>query len=403
MLIIQRMTLLAALVIGFVAGSCVAVGKEDVKVDFYVTVPDDTDRGAVIYLAGNLPQLGGWKADGVPLKRVNGDPVYHAELKLPRGTTLEYKITRGTWETVEKGPADEELHNRTLKLEQDRVERVRVARWRSDVEPGMPAVARKSTVTGDVRSHDFQSSILKNRRKLLVWLPPGYEKNPDARYPVLYMQDGQNLFDDSTSFAGEWHADEIAQQLVTDGRIEPIIIVGVENTWQRVLEYTPAEVGGAGGKADLYARMLVEEIKPLIDKTYRTKPDRAHTGVAGSSLGGLVSLYMVKKYPDLFGQCAAVSPSLSWGNGQFARDAERDVSWASTARIWLDMGTAESADPEKARNAVRQTAAFAELLKNSGLTPGRDFAWKAFAGAEHNEQAWAERFDEILLFLYGKP
>jgi predicted alpha/beta superfamily hydrolase len=253
-----------------------------------------------------------------------------------------------------------------------------------------------------VRTHDVHSKILNNNRKVLVWLPPGYEKDSSRRYPVLYMHDGQNLFDDATSFAGEWRADETAQQLVEQGKIEPIIIVGIENTWQRVLEYTPTVDAGEGGRGQQYARFVVEEVKPLIDQTYRTKPDAANTAVGGSSLGGLISIYMVQKHGDVFGRCAAVSPSLWWGNGKYLADMTRDMSFAKGKRIWLDMGTSENADPALSRENVQHCETFANALRVAGLTTDKDYAWRAYDGAAHNETAWADRFDDVLIFLFGR-
>ncbi len=408
MLILHRLAsrLLVALLVAIVAPACASAAEnEEVKVDLYVTVPADTAPDATVYLAGNLSQVGEWRADGVKLNRLeNGE--YHAQLKLPRGRSLEYKITRGSWETVEKGAGGEELHNRTLALEKDAVERVKVAAWRSDAPTtGATTQPRKSTVTGDVRVHaDFRSKHLANGRRLLVYVPPDYEKNTSARYPVLYMHDGQNVFDDATSFAGEWRADETAEQLIRAGKIEPIIIVAIENAGgERADEYTPSAALGTGGRGDLYVRFVVEEVKPFIDKTYRTRADREHAGIAGSSLGGLVSLHAVKQRPDVFGRCAAVSPSLWWGLGTFLRDAERDASWAKGTRLWLDMGTRENDDPEKSKISVDEAAAFAAALEKSGLVPAKDFVWRPVEGAAHNEQAWADRFDEILVYLYGQP
>src|SRR5262249_44323272 len=154
----------------------------------------------------------------------------------------------------------------------------------------------------------FHSKILNNDRRLIVWLPPGYNTR-QQRYPVLYMHDGQNLFDDATSFLGEWHADETATMLIEQKRIEPIIIVGVENTGtSRLDEYTPTEgedrtgatTRRAGGRGELYAQFLIQEVKPFIDANYRTLPDREHTAVAGSSLGGLISLYLGYQHGDVF-------------------------------------------------------------------------------------------------------
>jgi len=386
-------------------GSCLAAEKEVVKVDFYVTVPADTAPDATIYLAGNLSEIGGWKADGVALNRLDTGE-YHAQLRLPRGRTLEYKVTRGSWDTVEKGPGGAELHNRTLALDADTVQRVQVAGWRTEVPTTSGAVAvRKSTVTGDVRVHeDFKSQHLGNNRRLLVYLPPDYEKDKSQRYPVLYMQDGQNLFDDATSFAGEWHVDETAERLIKEGKIRPLIIVGIENAGgDRVDEYTPVSSRGEGGRGALYAKFVVDEVKPFIDKTYRTKPDQASTGIGGSSLGGLISLYIVKQHPDVFGRCAAVSPSLWWNLGQFLAEAQKDAAWARGTRIWFDMGTKEDEENVMvSQMRINDCTDFARSLERAGLKPGQDFTWRKIEGATHNEAAWADRFDDVLIYLYGR-
>src|SRR5579871_4912540 len=161
---------------------------------------------------------------------------------------------------------------------------------------------RPHTLTGDFRMHRLHSRILTADpdRDIIVYLPPGYETEKRKRYPVLYMQDGQNLFDDATSFLGEWHLDETAQALIPAKEIAPLIIVGIYNAGiHRIDEYTPARDPkmSMGGQADLYGRMLVEELKPFIDRRYRTLKDAAHTGLGGSSLGGLVSLYLGLKHP----------------------------------------------------------------------------------------------------------
>jgi hypothetical protein len=170
-----------------------------------------------------------------------------------------------------------------------------VRRWRRAEEE--KRLREIHTLTGNVTSYpDFRSRILGGKRRIWVCLPPSYDSDPERRFPVLYLQDGQNVFDGATAFlAGhEWEADETAERLIEQGRIEPLIIVAVDNAGaRRVDEYTPApDARDHGGGADLYGRMLVEELKPWVDQTWRTRADREDTGIGGSSLGALVSLWV---------------------------------------------------------------------------------------------------------------
>jgi predicted alpha/beta superfamily hydrolase len=261
------------------------------------------------------------------------------------------------------------------------------------------------TLTGDVRLHqNFHSRILNNERDVIVYLPPGYKTDNAKRYPVFYMHDGQNLFDGATSFipGQEWRADETAESLIRSAKIEPLIIVGVYNTgMSRVNEYTAAEDARykAGGKADLYGRFLVEELKPFIDTTYRTKPDAAHTGLGGSSLGGLVSLYLGLKYPNVFSRIAIVSPAVWWADNQIVRYTEA-LSKKPPLRIWLDIGTKEGRDAKEAQNTVDGARLLKESLMRQGWRAEKDLKYFEAEGAEHNERAWAARLDQILEFLF---
>jgi predicted alpha/beta superfamily hydrolase len=190
------------------------------------------------------------------------------------------------------------------------------------------AQERTHTLTGDIRVHkNFHSKILNNDRDILVYLPPDYQAQTKERYPVFYLNDGQNLFDGATSFipGQEWRVDETAEALIKSGQIKPLIIVGIYNAGKdRVNEYTPVQDSKykAGGQADLYGRMLVEELKPFIDQTYRTKRAATDTGLGGSSLGGIVSLYLGLKYENVFGHLAIVSPSVWFADKQILKFVE---------------------------------------------------------------------------------
>jgi predicted alpha/beta superfamily hydrolase len=262
-----------------------------------------------------------------------------------------------------------------------------------------PAAAqRRHTLTGTFRTiENFQSRFLPSARTVLVYLPPGYDRDTARRYPVLYLHDGQNLFDGATSFIDgqEWRVDETAERLIRAGLVEPLIVVGVYNTGeQRMAEYTPvADPKHGGGQADLYGRLLVEELKPRIDAEFRTRTDAASTGLGGSSLGGLVSLYLGLKYPNVFGRLAVVSPSVWWADRAILETVAA-LPARTGQRIWVDVGTKEG------KSATPDTRRLRDALAAKGWRLGRDLRYLEARGAEHNEAAWAGRFDRILRFLY---
>jgi len=224
-------------------------------------------------------------------------------------------------------------------------------------EPSDPSRIPHTLLTGDIRFvRNFHSRFLAQDRDVVIYLPPGYDKNTWRRYAVLYMQDGQNLFDAATSFfaGAERHFDERAQALIAEQAIRPLIIVGVYSTWlNRINEYTPTQARGThrGGEADLYGRMLVEELKPFIDSQYRTLPSKANTGLGGSSLGGLLAVYLGLKYSDTFSKLAVTSPACQWDDEMIVRYV-RSLPRKSDQRIWLSVGTGESESPEAGKKAV---------------------------------------------------
>ena len=272
---------------------------------------------------------------------------------------------------------------------------------------GTAVAQQPHTLTGDIRFHKgFHSNILNNDRDVIVYLPPGYETHKDKRYSVFYLQDGQNLFDGATSFipGQEWRADETAQSLIAAGKVEPLIIVGIYNTGKdRVEEYTPAADTKykMGGKADLYGRLLVEELKPFIDTNYRTLKDARHTGLGGSSLGGLVSLYVGLKYPEVFARLAVVSPSVWWANNYIVKYVEAEKK-RPLIRIWLDIGTKEGGNAEEAQKTLEGSRLLKVTLMRKGWQLEKDLKYFEAEGAEHNERAWAARFESILEFLFPR-
>ena len=261
--------------------------------------------------------------------------------------------------------------------------------------------SQSHTLTGDFRAHTkFHSKFLPTDRDVLVYLPPGYEADRRRRYPVLYLHDGQNLFDGATSFipGQEWRVDETAQALILSHAIEPVIIVGIYNTGrERVEEYTPSADPKfkVGGKADLYGRLIVEELKPFVDSHYRTKRGAADTGLGGSSLGGLVTMYLGLRYPKVFGKLAVVSPSVWWDDYRIIREVQALRAKPHT-RIWLDMGTDEGANATDGARLLR------DALAGKGWQLDRDLKYFEAVGAKHSEAAWAERVEPFLRFLFPK-
>ena len=212
------------------------------------------------------------------------------------------------------------------------------------------------------------------------------------------MHDGQNLMDPGTSaFGVAWEVDDTATRLIHDARIEPVIIVGIYSTGDRIAEYTPVrddEYGG--GNADAYGRFLIEELKPDIDATYRTRPEATVTGLAGSSLGGLVSLYLGLEHSDVFGRLGVVSPSVWWANEDII-DRVNALTSKLPLTIWLDIGTAEGGG-----SADDDARALRDALVAEGWVLGQDLTYAEYPGAAHNESAWAARCDDILEGLYGR-
>jgi len=252
----------------------------------------------------------------------------------------------------------------------------------------------RRTLTEEFRVHrDFRSKFLSNGRDIVVWLPPGYDSQPSKHYPVLYMQDGGDVF-------VSLRIDEIAKPLIASEQIEPLIIVMISiggTLNDRFDEYTPTrDASGKGGKADFYGRMLVEELKPFIDSEYRTRTDAANTGLGGFSLGGLASLYLGLKHPTVFGKLAVMSPSVWWDNKLIVRNVKALASKPAT-RIWLDIGTDEGPTQVGGVKDLRDALVKKAWILNS------DLMYFEAKGGRHDLASFAKRTGPMLKYLFAQP
>lgn len=256
------------------------------------------------------------------------------------------------------------------------------------------------TLTGNFRFHSAaEAQFLRDPRDIIVYLPPDYDESVDCRYPVLYLHDGQNLFDAATAFAGnEWGLDEVAEELIRSGQIQPLIIIGIYNKGEkRLAEYTHVrDRRGRGGRARSYAHLIVEDLKPFIDGEYRTLPEMSNTGLGGSSLGGLVTLYLAMRYPTVFGKLVVMSPSVWWANRAIIREVHK-LARKTEQKVWLDIGTCEGQNPE---SCVKNAEDLRDALIAKGWTEGEDLVFVEDEGAGHDEKAWGFRMRDALKFLF---
>ena len=269
--------------------------------------------------------------------------------------------------------------------------------------------AREPSVLGVLDIITINSEVYQNIRNLRVWLPANYfaPVNRNKHYPVLYMQDGQNLFDEATAQFHEWKFDETVQVLTGSMRIHPMIVVGIDSTPRRANEYLPYpdadnkelgkyETQGVHGKQ--YGDFVIHEVMPLIEKKYRVLTGVHNTGLGGAGYGGAVAFYTVLTHPGVFGKVLIESPALLIGNGELLKDAEKANQFPE--KMYLAIGTAEDADEKASAKDVEQVQEVAKILRTKGLGETK-LQVVIEEGAKANEVAWSKRLQNSLLFLYG--
>jgi metallo-beta-lactamase class B len=352
------------------------------------SVSSNTPYEATIYLAGSF---NGWEA-AHPDYRLESNELGILELRMePEPGTLAFKFTRGSWDTVE-GTADGQFRpNRTYAYTggPDTLE-VSIEGWEGQATGGNSGTAAMNV---SVISEDFFIPQFDRYRRIWIYLPPDYAIST-RRYPVLYMHDGQNLFDRSTSFSGEWEVDESLNRLFSQG--DPgIIVVGIDNGGNsRIEEYTPwpnPQYGGGEGKKHI--DFIVETLKPYIDEHYRTLPDQETTGIMGSSLGGLISLYAGIEHQDIFGRVGVFSPSLWFSPQAYTQISDKGKDY--DIRFYLMAGKPESTTME-----ADMIALYNNLL-DAGFQPD-ELSLQLREEGEHSEWFWAREFVNAYRWLFAE-
>jgi len=355
-----------------------------VKIKVIVTTIniDPKEKG---FITGNKPELGNWNPGLVSLIKIN-DSTWTKEFLFDKDETLEFKFTKGRWDNEALNENGKVPGNTIIKVLSDTTIYFRINNW-NDSKPLI-----KGKITGEVRYHyNFEGRGLLPRN-IIIWLPPGYDSLTEKYYPVLYMHDGQNIFDPGTSsFGVDWQIDETADSLIRANEIEELIIVGIYNTYQRQTEYIPSDTGYK------YMQFIVEELKPFIDKTYKTLPDRKNTAVAGSSSGGLISFMMIWEFPDIFSKGACVSPAFKISNIDFVSDVINYSGSKKQIKIYIDNGGVGL--EEKLQPGINEMLL---ALKEKGYEEGNDLFWFKDSESEHNEAAWAKRAHIFLKYLFPK-
>jgi predicted alpha/beta superfamily hydrolase len=351
------------------------------KIDFIVNSKLSGDQK--IYITGNKPELGNWNPNKISLNKIN-DSTWSKSFEFLSDEIIEFKFTIGSWEEEALNESGEVSGNNILKMSSDTTIIFNIPGW------GNSKQKFSGQITGKVTYHKNFTGRNVLPRDIVVWLPPSYDSNPDKYYPVLYMQDGQNLFDPSTSSFGiDWQIDETADNLIKKKSIEEIIVVGIYNSVNRENEYNNTKLG------EDYIGFIIEELKPFIDSTYRTLPDRENTAVGGSSSGGLISFIIVWEDSDVFSKAACISPAFKIDDIDYIAPVINFNGAKKKIKIYIDNGGIGL--DEKLQPGVNEMI---NALKEKGFVEGKDLLVVKDQTAEHNESAWAKRVYRFLEFIF---
>lgn len=336
-----------------------------------------------VFLAGNFNN---WNpADSTWQMKPDGNGGYLLLKEMPRGV-YNYKITRGSWDAVECNAAGKGIDNRTLNLVNDTTVTLDVAAWQDN----FAAAIKQHTATAQVHiiSDRFDMPQLGRQRRIWIYLPTDYTSSK-KKYPVIYMHDGQNLFDDYYSGYGEWGIDELLDKVSPQ---KECIVVGIDHGGDyRITEYDPYDSKYGKGRGADYVDFLVKTLKPYIDAHYKTKAGTKYTTVAGSSMGALISMYATLKYPGVFGNAGIFSPAF-WIAPEIYEQAKQKQPGNKT-RFYFVCGDAES------ENMVSDMKKMATIVQEKGIKP-QNSPIVIIKGASHNEKQWRGDWPDFYKWLF---
>lgn len=337
-----------------------------------------------LFLAGDF---NGWNpADKAWELLKNGSGNYVLNKDLPTGI-IHFKVTRGSWTSVECDATGKAIDNRNLMVKSDTGVRLDIAGWQDSFT--QPEKKHTATARVHIISENFEMPQLGRQRRVWIYLPAGYD-TAQKKYPVIYMHDGQNLFDEYTSSYGEWGIDELMDNIPAQ---QECIIVGIDHGGDyRMTEYNPYDSKYGKGRGDDYVQFLVKTLKPYIDIHYRTQSDAAHTTIAGSSMGGLISIYAALKYPEVFGNAGVFSPAFWMAPPVY--DLAQQATIGKKSRFYFVCGDAES------ESMVVDMQKMADIVKAKGVS-GTNAPVTVIKGASHNEKQWNGDWPGFYKWLMG--
>ncbi len=348
-------------------------------------IPPSKDLSVHLFLAGDF---NGWNPANKAFELMPDSAANYRLTYTFQPGKYQFKITRGSWLSVESNTTGGPVENRSLKLSHDTTIQLTIAGWQDNFKPA----EKQHTASANVHilSDTFRMPQLGKTRRVWVYLPADYAVS-GKKYPVIYMQDGQNLFDEFTSAYGEWGIDELLDKMPAK---DQCIVVGIDHGGDyRITEYDPYDTKYGKGRGDDYVEFLVKSLKPYIDHHYRTRPDTRHTTIAGSSMGGLISMYAILKYPHVFGNGGIFSPAF-WISPEIYQYASASKI-PQGARIYFVCGDAESDD------MVADMHKMVLIARSKGLSPSNTPEVNV-KGAKHNEKQWNGDFPEFYHFVIGR-